>query len=454
MGFEMLCTAVVSCFSFSEGSEVLILIPASTALYEVACFEVQFRCARKVQHQVVASSSPSRVPIGLLATGPGLYWVYRPVLFCTGSTVWSMAGCSRSLDVKFALERAKKKISGLEHKLSALGTVSGGEEEVKALPWTQSKELKDSLVDMYKAPQSRPNFLVQQLLKSSTNPTVNQELRHRLSPPHGNTSGTVLQLKPPDTSQGAVCLQRSPTLHPPSCPGPGNMEAAAVPSPAPFVQTATKDHAPFLQSDSGGHAHCGSMDSRGLSREKNVSFLLKELDSLRAVNNKLQLQLVHKQKEVEEHQLGEELRTSPQLLPQAVLQELCAAQRDRDQALMSRLHLANEERDEALLRAKRLQQAAEGMEDITSEFNMDQDVEEVLCGLAVADSARSVQQGGEVLLALLQKARQRRHDITTQEMMVLIDERDHTATKQGPTGPKPPTTDRQAASQYIWLDHD
>ena len=56
-------------------------------------------------------------------------------------------------------------------------------------------------------------------------------------------------------------------------------------------------------------------------------------------------------------------------------------------------------------------------------------MEEVLCGLAEADSARSVQQRGAVLLALLQKARQRHHDITTQEMTVLIDERDRTATR-------------------------
>ncbi|CAL8283298.1 unnamed protein product [Lota lota] len=321
-----------------------------------------------------------------------------------------MAHCSRSLDVRFALERAKKKICGLEHKLSALGTISDGEEnEVRVLPWTQSKELKESLVDMYKA-----------------NPNVNQELRHWLSPPHGcsathsHTPGTVLP-KPQDTSQGAVCLQRSS-----SSPVPSNMEAA--PSPAPFTQTDTKDHAPSLQADSDGHAHPGPADSRGLSREKNVSFLLKELDSLRAVNNKLQLQLVHQQKKVEEHQLGEEFRTSPRLLPQAVFQELCAAQRERDQALMSRLRLANEERDEALLRAKRLQQQEE-MEDITPEFNMDQDVEEVLRGLAAADSAHSVQQRGAVLLALLQKARQRHQDITTQEMTVLMDERDHMATK-------------------------
>ncbi|CAL8288064.1 unnamed protein product [Gadus morhua 'NCC'] len=332
-----------------------------------------------------------------------------------------MAHCSRSLDVRFALERAKKKICGLEHKLSALSTVSDGEEnEVAALPWTQSKELKESLVDMYKA-----------------NPNVNQELRQWLSPTHSlppGLTGAVLP-KPQDTFQGAVCLQRSSSS---PAPVPGIMEAS--PSPAPFTQTDTTGHAPSLQADGGGHAPLASPDTRGLSREKNVSFLLKELDSLRAVNSKLQLQLVHQQKEVEEHQLGEEFRTSPQLLPQAVFQELCAAQRERDQALMSRLRLANEERDEALLRAKRLQQQEEDidswllqegkqMEDVTPAFNMDQDVEEVLGGLAEADSARSVQQTGAVLLALLQKARQRHRDITTQEMTVLIDERDRTATK-------------------------
>ncbi|XP_030213192.1 mirror-image polydactyly gene 1 protein isoform X3 [Gadus morhua] len=334
-----------------------------------------------------------------------------------------MAHCSRSLDVRFALERAKKKICGLEHKLSALSTVSDGEEnEVAGLPWTQNKELKESLVDMYKA-----------------NPNVNQELRQWLSPTHSlppGLTGAVLP-KPQDTFQGAACLQRSSSS---PAPVPGIMEAS--PSPAPFTQTDTTGHAPSLQADGGGHAPLASPDtrSRGLSREKNVSFLLKELDSLRAVNSKLQLQLVHQQKEVEEHQLGEEFRTSPQLLPQAVFQELCAAQRERDQALMSRLRLANEERDEALLRAKRLQQQEEDidswllqegkqMEDVTPAFNMDQDVEEVLGGLAEADSARSVQQTGAVLLALLQKARQRHRDITTQEMTVLIDERDRTATK-------------------------
>ncbi|KAG7277765.1 hypothetical protein CRUP_023053, partial [Coryphaenoides rupestris] len=269
------------------------------------------------------------------------------------------------------------------------------------------------------------------------NPNVNRELRHRLSPPHGNTAVThgntpgTARPKHLDTPPvGVVCLQSSSPPHPPSCPGSANMEAvAAAPSPAPCIQSDTKDHVPFTQVDGGSHAPLGSTDSRTLSRERNVSFLLKELDSLRSVNNKLQLQLVHKQKEVEDRQLGEEPRTSPQLLPQAVLQELCAAQRDRDQAMMSRLRLANEERDEALLRAKRLHQAAQGMDETTTELNLDAGVEEVLAGLLAADSAPSVQQRGAELLALLQKARQRSHDITTQEMVVLIHQRDHASAK-------------------------
>lgn len=45
--------------------------------------------------------------------------------------------------------------------------------------------------------------------------------------------------------------------------------------------------------------------------------------------------------------------------PSGILEELLAAQRDREQAVMARLLLANEERDEAVCRARRLQQASE-----------------------------------------------------------------------------------------------
>lgn len=45
--------------------------------------------------------------------------------------------------------------------------------------------------------------------------------------------------------------------------------------------------------------------------------------------------------------------------PSVMLEELLAAQRDREQAVMSRLLLANDERDEAVRRAQNLQQASE-----------------------------------------------------------------------------------------------
>ncbi|XP_071403555.1 uncharacterized protein, partial [Centroberyx affinis] len=99
-----------------------------------------------------------------------------------------------------------------------------------------------------------------------------------------------------------------------------------------------------------------------LDRDKNISFLLKELDSLRDLNQKLQAQLVQKEKELERREVEEELMEEQQEARSweraAVLEEVLSSQKNRDQALMSRLLLANEERDEALLRAQRLLQSA------------------------------------------------------------------------------------------------
>uniref|UniRef100_A0A3B4GU19 Uncharacterized protein n=1 Tax=Pundamilia nyererei TaxID=303518 RepID=A0A3B4GU19_9CICH len=73
----------------------------------------------------------------------------------------------------------------------------------------------------------------------------------------------------------------------------------------------------------------------------------------------LQQQLVQKEKELHRREVEEELREKRREAqdwerPAAVLEEVLAAQKDRDQAVMSRLLLANEERDEALLRLHRL----------------------------------------------------------------------------------------------------
>uniref|UniRef100_A0A3Q1ER55 Uncharacterized protein n=1 Tax=Acanthochromis polyacanthus TaxID=80966 RepID=A0A3Q1ER55_9TELE len=80
---------------------------------------------------------------------------------------------------------------------------------------------------------------------------------------------------------------------------------------------------------------------------------------------------------------------------------------------MSRLLLANEERDEALLRARRLQQ----------------DIDELIQQVHDADSGQDVHQFGSVLVERLRLARQRRNDITAQEMKAVMEERDRSVIK-------------------------
>ncbi|XP_059209390.1 mirror-image polydactyly gene 1 protein [Centropristis striata] len=174
-----------------------------------------------------------------------------------------------------------------------------------------------------------------------------------------------------------------------------------------------------------------------LDGDKNVLFLLKELDALRDSNRKLQEELLQKEEELQRREVQEELREEQREAralerPAAVLDQILASQRDRDQALMSRLLLANEERDEALLRARRLQQAAES-EDLplkdTDQFVIDQNVEELLQSVCDADSAQEVQQFGSILVQRLQMARQRRNYITAQEMKAVMEERDGSIAK-------------------------
>ncbi|XP_023137887.2 mirror-image polydactyly gene 1 protein isoform X1 [Amphiprion ocellaris] len=171
---------------------------------------------------------------------------------------------------------------------------------------------------------------------------------------------------------------------------------------------------------------------QSFDRDKNISFLLKELDALREINNKLQDQLIQKEKELQRREVEEDLREEQREAqhwgrPAAVLEEVLAAQKDRDQALMSRLLLANEERDEALLRARRLQQAAE-----SDSFNLedtDLDIDELIQQVHDADSGQDVHQFGSVLVERLRLARQRRNDITAQEMKAVMEERDRSFVK-------------------------
>ncbi|XP_062325323.1 mirror-image polydactyly gene 1 protein isoform X2 [Osmerus eperlanus] len=168
--------------------------------------------------------------------------------------------------------------------------------------------------------------------------------------------------------------------------------------------------------------------SPALDKDKNIAFLLKELDSLRDLNNKLQDKLTLKEKELESRLVDAELQEAEVEArvcekAGALVEEIYQAQRERDQAVMARLRLANEERDEALLRAKRLQQAAAEMERIDPEES-DVDLEELLNRVNSADSAVSLERSGAVLVDLLQKARERHRKITAEEMNTVLQERD------------------------------
>lgn len=63
---------------------------------------------------------------------------------------------------------------------------------------------------------------------------------------------------------------------------------------------------------------------------------------------------------------------------------------------------------------------------------IDQDVDELLHSVCAADSAQDVQRLGSVLVQRLQMARQRRCDITAEEMKAVMEERDSSAAKVSP----------------------
>ncbi|XP_052009896.1 mirror-image polydactyly gene 1 protein-like isoform X2 [Xyrauchen texanus] len=170
-----------------------------------------------------------------------------------------------------------------------------------------------------------------------------------------------------------------------------------------------------------------------LDKEKNIAFLLKELDSLRALYKKLQDKLALKEKEVEtkllDSQLQEaELEARASERAAALVEEIYKAQRDRDQAVMARLRLANEERDEALLRAKKIQEATLELDNIKPEES-DVDLEELLNRVNSADSALAIEQSGAAIVEQIQRARERRSQITSEEMKAVIEERDTALTR-------------------------
>ncbi|RLW10182.1 hypothetical protein DV515_00002136, partial [Chloebia gouldiae] len=115
-------------------------------------------------------------------------------------------------------------------------------------------------------------------------------------------------------------------------------------------------------------------DAEDLGGRTETAFLLKELDTLRAKNKKLQDKLAEKDKELKTMKLDLELQdraTEAKIAERiaALVEEVYSAQRERDEAVMARLRLANEERDEAFLRVQRLEESLKELENINPEEN-------------------------------------------------------------------------------------
>lgn len=317
------------------------------------------------------------------------------------------------------------------------------------------------------------------------NPKVNEELKQRLpSPVKHHCSETTPQLGSTfgeTTSASSQCqsiskaleekllqVSKSPRSREEVLPKPPPPPPVPVPAPAevrimeeerraPQRETAQQEqdinetasspvHTPHISRTSSAplrHSHedQGSSKVIGdskkqvpvLDKEKNIAFLLKELDSLRELNKKLQDKLALKEKELEtkllDSQLQEtEMEARANERAAVLVEEIYKAQRERDQAVMARLRLANEERDEALLRAKKLQEATLELENIKPEES-DVDLEELLNRVNSAESALAIEQSGAAIIEQIQRARERRSQITSEEMKTVIQERDAALTR-------------------------
>uniref|UniRef100_A0A8C8SLK4 Mirror-image polydactyly 1 n=1 Tax=Pelusios castaneus TaxID=367368 RepID=A0A8C8SLK4_9SAUR len=169
-------------------------------------------------------------------------------------------------------------------------------------------------------------------------------------------------------------------------------------------------------------------EAADLDKDMNIAFLLKELDTVREKNKKLQDKLAEKDKELKTIKLDLELQeraTEAKIAEKtaALVEEVYTAQRERDEAIMARLKLANEERDDALLRAKHMEQSLKELENINPEEN-DMTLQELLNRINNADTGVAIQKNGAVIVDRIHRTKERKNKITAEEMNAVIEERD------------------------------
>ncbi|XP_059675521.1 mirror-image polydactyly gene 1 protein [Gavia stellata] len=165
-----------------------------------------------------------------------------------------------------------------------------------------------------------------------------------------------------------------------------------------------------------------------LGGKTETAFLLKELDTLRAKNKKLQDKLSEKDKELKTIKLDLELQeraTEAKIAEKiaALVEEVYSAQRERDKAVMARLRLANEERDEAFLRVRHLEESLKELENINPEEN-DMTLQELLNRINNADTGIDILKNGAIILNRIHRTKEHKKKIIAEEMNAVIEQRD------------------------------
>ncbi|XP_030341132.1 mirror-image polydactyly gene 1 protein isoform X2 [Strigops habroptila] len=165
-----------------------------------------------------------------------------------------------------------------------------------------------------------------------------------------------------------------------------------------------------------------------LGGKTETAFLLKELETLRAKNKKLEDKLSEKDKELKTIKLDLELQeraTEAKIAEKiaALVEEVYSAQRERDEAVMARLRLAHEERDEAFLRVQHLEECLKELENINPEEN-DMTLQELLNRINNADTGIDILKNGAIILNRIHRTKERKKKIIAEEMNAVIEQRD------------------------------
>ncbi|XP_077395420.1 LOW QUALITY PROTEIN: mirror-image polydactyly gene 1 protein [Festucalex cinctus] len=349
-----------------------------------------------------------------------------------------MASRGKGADIQLAVRKAKRKMCHLQLQLLRQSSASSEQST-----WTPSKELRDSLVDLY-----------------TDNPQVNEELRQRLPSPSrrplrsahrssAEPSDKLVVLQVP-LEAPSTCATSLPTHVQTSCPASSRTSADVADMDADFSASGRSPPAPETCEGPGGPTMGGlligsSHQDAAIGHtaaytqapppddDKKVSLLLRELDALRDTNKKLMEQLSLKEEELQRKEaelLADTRQPKDWEAPSEFLDELLSARKDRDEAMMSRVLLANQERDEALRHVARLQQAARSDSTDRSPLeDSDLEVEELLRRVRDSASAQEVAAFGSALVERVRLAAQQRGRITAQEMKAVMEQRDGSVAK-------------------------